>query len=614
MHLIDYYNYAAAAALVFIAGCRFFLRSSMPDNDKISGPDPSENRGGSAVQLFRNPVLYRVLAILFIAAGCILRLAFQARVPAGLHQDEANIGYESYILAAYGVDRDLHPWPVYPITYGSGGGSPLLIYLNVLTTRLFGSNVTVLRRTCSVFGCLTIPVFAMIMYYVYKNGREDDQADSAFCIAAGVFSIIPWHIMLSRWSLDSNTTPFWQLLAMLLLILAIRSEKTVLYCLAAIVCALCLYSYGSANVVIPLFLLLILPVCVIKKRLKPGQIFAAGAAFVIILIPLIAFYGVNYLGLPEILTPGFSVNRFTSNRLGNVFILSEPDFGKMFADNLRVLLQNLTTGYTDDSFENFLPSYATLYRFTFPLMLTGLVLCIWRTARGLRRNTASSDSVPAEAVILAMFLSAVIFSLLIRPRINRFVLLYAPMICFIVIGLQWIAARSGKLVIAAGAVLIFGGLLFSKDYFLRYNETTEEWLGFMPGYSEAVLYAKSLTDAGVMKGDIYHTRDNVNTLYLIALYALKTDPYLYQDTVVLLPDWDEFRHTKSFDNLYYFLPEDVEQGSFDPSEYPDDIFIINNYETGLFDEDAYQFILFDRYAVALPAGIDPNGAGTLPQP
>ncbi|MBQ9321705.1 MAG: hypothetical protein IJ239_05050, partial [Eubacterium sp.] len=142
---------------------------------------------------------------------------------------------------------------------------------------------------------------------------------------------------------------------------------------------------------------------------------------------------------------------------------------------------------------------------------------------------------------------------------------------------------------------------FSRDYFYRYNTLDAEWLGFMPGYSEAVVYAESLMQEEKYSGSIYHTRENVNTLYLIALYALKTSPYDYQDTVVYLPEWDEFRHTKEFGNLKYYLPEDVEDGTYDPADYREDIFIVNSYETWRFDPEQFDYTIFDRYAVITPA-------------
>ena len=599
MRLIDYYNYAAAILLTGII--LFCCLRSRRNASALPQAAPSPRIPGSGLSVPARCRIFLIAGVLFILAGFFLRLYAQAGVPAGMHQDEANIGYEAYILSKYGVDRDLHPWPVYPITYGSGGGSPLLIYLNVLTTKLFGSSITVLRRTCSVFGCLTILLFVLISLQLRPAGKENDdeerlQRSRTFCFAALVFSILPWHIILSRWSLDSNTTPFWELLALALLLSAVRKRSTAMYCLSSAVFALCLYSYGSANLVVPLFLLIILPVCMYHRELTLRQLILSGLVFIVVLLPLIAFYAVNYLGLPEILTPYFSVNRFTSNRLGNVFIFSGPAFFSRFKENLVVLFRNLTTGYTDDSFENFLPSFATLFRFTFPLTLTGLILCVRRTF-----SPASGSATSPKTVLLALFFASAVFSLLILPRINRFVLMYAPMACFIVIALDYISDHSRYLAAAACCLLLGGGILFAKDYFYRYNTTDAEWLGFMPGYSEAVIYAESLTDNGLSGGSIYHTRENVNTLYLIAMYALKTDPYEYQDSVVYLPEWDEFRHTKEFGNLKFYLPPEVEAGSFDPEDYSNDLFIVNNYETWMFDPEFYTYTIFDRYAVVSPA-------------
>ena len=111
-----------------------------------------------------------VLMIVLILAGAALRLVSLGIIPHGLNQDEASIGYDAFTLAAYGMDRNGYVWPVYPITWGSGGGSPLMIYLAVLTTKLFGRSILSLRSTPAVLGVLTIPLFTLTVRA--EEGKE----------------------------------------------------------------------------------------------------------------------------------------------------------------------------------------------------------------------------------------------------------------------------------------------------------------------------------------------------------------------------------------------------------------------------------------------------------
>ncbi|MBP3736914.1 MAG: hypothetical protein J6I56_07835, partial [Lachnospiraceae bacterium] len=64
--------------------------------------------------------LIPVALFALIAVGAFLRLYLLSVIPLGLNQDEASLGYEAYVLATYGTDRYGYPYPVYPVTWGSG--------------------------------------------------------------------------------------------------------------------------------------------------------------------------------------------------------------------------------------------------------------------------------------------------------------------------------------------------------------------------------------------------------------------------------------------------------------------------------------------------------------
>ena len=159
-----------------------------------------------------------IAPLIFIVLGTFFRFYRIGLLPNGLQQDEASIGYEAYCLANFGTDRNGYPFPVYPITWGSGGGSPLLIYLNVITTKLFGSNVFALRFVPAFLGSLTLVLFYLLLRKMWN--------ERIALAGLAVLALTPWHIVLSRWSLDSNTMPFWLCLATLLFVMAVRSQKT----------------------------------------------------------------------------------------------------------------------------------------------------------------------------------------------------------------------------------------------------------------------------------------------------------------------------------------------------------------------------------------------------
>ena len=131
MRIIDYYNIVVSILTVGIA--LFFLGKKVV---RQKGGYPEQAAADCRpARLFMQKEKDRLSALglvcffLVFALGCFLRFYHLTTLPDGLNQDEASIGYEAFSLAFYGVDRYGNPFPVYPITWGSGGGSPLLIYL-----------------------------------------------------------------------------------------------------------------------------------------------------------------------------------------------------------------------------------------------------------------------------------------------------------------------------------------------------------------------------------------------------------------------------------------------------------------------------------------------------
>ena len=161
MRIIDYYNIVVSILTVGIA--LFFLgkkvvrqKGGYPEQ---AAADYRPTRFFVQKEKDRLSAPGLVCFFLVFALGCFLRFYHLTTLPDGLNQDEASIGYEAFSLAFYGVDRYGNPFPVYPITWGSGGGSPLLIYLTALSFKLFGVSIFVLRGTVAFFGCLTLPLF-----------------------------------------------------------------------------------------------------------------------------------------------------------------------------------------------------------------------------------------------------------------------------------------------------------------------------------------------------------------------------------------------------------------------------------------------------------------------
>ncbi|WP_408070069.1 hypothetical protein [Butyrivibrio sp. JL13D10] len=543
-----------------------------------------------------NKIYTVILPLSVILIGTALRLYKLSKIPEGLHQDEASIGYEAYILSAFGIDRDGNRYPVYPITYGSGGGSPLMIYLNAVTTFLFGSNALTLRALPAFLGCLTLVItFFVIKILSHESIIKSENATSIQYVTGEflwlplvslcIIAFCPWHIMLSRWSLDSNTTPFWVLLAMLTFVIASTKQKesaafenigtlfkfrdrkkrqslrasdglaTFLYALSAFLYALCLYSYGAATFVIPVHLILMCILFTKTKRMTSFQVFFGVLIFAVFSAPLFAFYIVNIFNLPEVITPFFTITKFTAKR--SVFA-SGSGILLAIGKNLFTMIKNLSVGDSSEQILNYIPGFPPFYAFTFPMTLLGIIVSIIRAKRG-------------ELIDLAMhslFLPGLLFGLFVEEDLTRMVLVFIPVVYYLARGfifvvnefvtvekntaspLKHYAAIFAKSV--TPFLFIAGALFFNKVYLTEFNDLSAE--AYMPGYGQACAYADECVSEDFL---IYSTYDHVSAPFMIALYYTKTSPVDFLQTVHYKDPDAEFRIADSFTHFRFGLPEDI---------------------------------------------------------
>lgn len=632
MRIIDYYNITATVLelLVVILAVSFSIYQKKKGKPCWVTVEQKEECGKESVVLSRqdwtNTRWYTVAVILAFLSGLLLRMVNLNGIPLGLNQDEASIGYEAYSLAHYGIDRNGYAWPVYPITWGSGGGSPLMIYLNVISTSLFGSSIWSLRLVPAFLGSLTLLLFYVILLMGY--GKRTALAGLV------VLALTPWHIMLSRWSLDSNTMPFWQLLATFVFLLSLTktrrksdgSGNTFLLCLASFLFGVCMYSYGSANLVIPLTLIFLSIWGLRHRAFNIKQLGLCFFVFVLTCVPLGMFYAINYLGFPEIQTDWISFPRFASSHFSSVFISLDASFPKALWANVRGLFLTLTVGMSQEMITNAIPGYWVIYCFTWPVLFLGIAVGGYQCWKDRKKKVEQCSAV--NAVMMSELFAGMCFALLIEQNINRNVLLFPSVVYCFVLGLRFIyhategiAARAKRGTKKRGvcshilfwlsmALFCIGFSSFAKDYYGGYyNEIAAS--DFMPGYGEAVLYADEMAkqiDASQEQENeddpsiVYSTYNLVNSPFMVALYYLQYDPNEFIDTVVYKDPAAEFRVASSFGNFVFGLPvEDTgDLSSLLGEEYENDVFILTKEEIEQFDEEQYSITWFeDRFAVVV---------------
>ena len=599
MRIIDYYNYAAAAAYIGIIVAALFIgfkgKRAAGDGSSLKGND----RVGGAARSFVGDRVAAVLFVVVMAIAAAIRLIGLKTVPYGLQQDEASIGYDAYCLATYGIDRNGYSWPVYPITWGCGGGSPLLIYLNVISISLFGTGIVKLRLIPAMCGVLTVVLFYLILRLIF---REKSYRNEVSLFGAFFLAICPWHVILSRWSLDCNIMPFNLMLAQYLFLLGEKKKSTLLYALSAAAFAVCMYSYGAATIVVPVFLL-IMCICALKdKLLSVKQLVISFAVFMVVFAPLLLFYCVNYLGLPEIVTPYFCVNKFTAARTGEAFISFDGNLSGKILGNLKSMVKAATVGDDTHTLAHYYPGYAALYVFTFPVTALGFVLSLLETmhismnvdVNGVKKRVAvggDDDSIAraGNAAFLALTFANALLLMVIIPDTSRMVMAFIPFIYFYIKGAAFVAERSKTLFAAVAVIVAVAAMSFSKDYFRDYNHWATSI--YMPGYGEAIARAYEIA------GDetpIISTYDGLSSPFMLALYYTNYDPRGFYTTVEYKDPYAEFRVAKSFANFTFGLPEDFTPGE---GAYAGSVYVLSNAEVGALNSDAFTIEQYSGYCV-----------------
>ena len=233
--------------------------------------------------------IYYVLLILVLILSFILRFHNNGVVassaykvtqdPPSLNWDEVSIGYNAYSILKTGKDEWSQFLPVHFKAYGEYK-LPLQIYASIPGIYLFGLNELGVRITPIIYGTLTV----LVMFFL---GRALFDSKLAGLIAAFLLGISPWHIHLTRASFESSFATFFVTLGVWFLVKGFKREKWLIFSMVPF--AFSVFTYNSARIFTPLFLLVIL-IIYRKKLIKFKKIILISLiVFIILLIPLLPF-------------------------------------------------------------------------------------------------------------------------------------------------------------------------------------------------------------------------------------------------------------------------------------------------------------------------------------
>lgn len=450
----------------------------------------------------------REIAILLLVLAAAVRLIALARYPAGLNQDEASTGYEAWALLHYGMDRAGNSWPVLLTSWGSGQNI-LYSWLSMPVIAVFGLNLFSLRLTAAVCGVAACAV-------MWRLARKCGGAGCGLC-ALLLIAVNPWHIMASRWALESNIMPLFLLAGILC---TVKSRENVRWLMGAAVCfALALYAYGTAFFFLPLFLAAYLALN--PPLLREKWFWLAAGLFLLLALPIGLCQLINMTDLPAVTFLGITLPKLTAPRQAAVSVFGTGLSGLL--DNMRSFGKLLLT-QSDGLGYNALPTSGLYYIFGLPLAAAGLI-----------RSLLERRARPLEQPVRLALAAALACACLITVNINRVNMVWLPLLYFQGVGLDWLLSRIGRwsaLPLAAVAVCF---ALFASDYVRTVPAFTS-----LDGLGDALVCAEE--SAG---GTVYVT-GQIPAPYIYVLFLRQIPPGEYADTVEFFNPGSPFENAASF--------------------------------------------------------------------
>lgn len=437
-------------------------------------------------------------AILLI--GSLARIWEFASLPPSLNVDEASIGVEAYYLYKFGVDRFGLSYPVHLISWGSGQNA-LYAYLLIPFVALKGINAFAVRLPMMLAGVLSLPLI-----FIAGNKLVSEK----FALLVMFFmAVSPWHIVNSRWAVESNIMPFLFLAGFTALTLA--DTKNHWFLVACVFFASCLYAYGTAYAAVPVFLLLTVPYLLKLQRITSRQVITGAVIFILLAFPIGLFIAVNtfkletkHLGVVTI--PRLPVEARYETMAA---VFGESPFAAI-SENTRIML-DLLWAQADAFPWNFVEPFGYFYTYTFPLVLIGLILALF-----------VKEDRPARWLIAAWMLASFVVGIVHPVNLTRINIIFTPILFCIALLFLDLERILPRIIPVAVGIFFIAFIFFNRAYHSEEYRKVASAL-FNEGIIPAIEYTADKSDSLICLTDQHYS------LYIYVLLTQKYHPAEYVD-------------------------------------------------------------------------------------
>lgn len=510
---------------------------------------------------------YNILIVIIIVFGILIRSLGVTELPNALNCDEASAGYEAYSILNYGIDRNGKFMPVFLQSWGSGQNS-LLSYLMIPFIKVLGLNILSVRLPMVIVSCISL----IVMFFLLKRVGDKKLA----LIGTIFFVICPWHIMKSRWALESNLFPDIMLLAVFLLIYGLNNKNKYIYYLSFAIAGLTAYTYGTSYFFLPLFIIPLLITLIVKKEITIKEAIWSIAILALVALPIILFVIINTFNLGEIRLPFMTIPRLEVNRYKIISSLFSKDFFALGWGNIKEAMKILFF-QVDDNIANAIFPSGLIYLFSGFFTIIGIIF-------SFKKN--KKLQIKYDYIFKIWLISSFLLIIVCKPSIPRFNIMMIPIIIYTIFGIYYVLKSSPKyLYIVILAIYILSYMSFIFSYAITDFDKSPT---FENDLEEAIKYIDEIPCK-----EAYVTM-RIKEPYIYVLFYTKHNTLDFVNTVEYYNEHIEFRQVKSFGKYIFKSIKTID------TENKNSVYLIKNYDLERYDNlnpENSKITKFEKYTV-----------------
>lgn len=215
---------------------------------------------------------------IIVLLAIFLRTLYLGDVPAGLHRDEAFLGYNAYSILKTGKDINgtFLPLHLESFLYSPAGYS----YFSIPFIKIFGLSPFSVRFASAFFGILTV----IVIYFLVKELLP--KAKLVAIISAFLIAVSPWHINLSRTATENTIAVFFTILGALLYIFWIKRNKWYYFFGTFLSFGITIFLYQASKALLPFFIPLVILVFLHNREKRKKIAYACIGFSIFVILPL----------------------------------------------------------------------------------------------------------------------------------------------------------------------------------------------------------------------------------------------------------------------------------------------------------------------------------------